>query len=135
MLRPDTVKPLEENIGRTLLDMNHSNIFLNSSPRWSGLPFPSPGYLPDPGLILHWQVDSLPLSHQGSPQVIFTTAFIVLILIFIFNGTNFSISALSLHKFKWCVFVPNSNFKKITILVFSAIRVLIANHTCLVFVY
>ena len=33
MLRPDTVKPLEENIGRTLLDMNHSNIFLNSSPR------------------------------------------------------------------------------------------------------
>ena len=33
MLRPDTVKPLEENIGRTLFDMNHSNIFLNSSPR------------------------------------------------------------------------------------------------------
>ena len=33
MLRPDTVKPLEENIGRTLLDMNDSNIFLNSSPR------------------------------------------------------------------------------------------------------
>ena len=33
MLRPDTVKPLEENIGRTLFDINHSNIFLNSSPR------------------------------------------------------------------------------------------------------
>ena len=66
---------------------------------WRGLPFLSPGYLPDPGLILHCQVDSLPLSHQGSPQAIFTTAFIVLILIFIFNDTNFSISALSLHKF------------------------------------
>ena len=75
---------------------------------WSGLPFPSPGDLPDPGIkpgspalqidalpseppgkpkntgvgcyfllqrifltpgedLLHWQADSLPLSHQGSP--------------------------------------------------------------------
>ena len=30
----------------------------------SGLPFPSPGDLPGPGLnLLHWQADSLPLSH------------------------------------------------------------------------
>ena len=35
---------------------------------WSGLPFPSPGDLPNPHL-LHWQVDSLPLSHQGNKQV------------------------------------------------------------------
>ena len=37
---------------------------------WSGLPFPSPGDLPDPGLnldLLSWQVGSLPLSHQGNP--------------------------------------------------------------------
>ena len=37
---------------------------------WSGLPFPSPGDLPHPGTethLLHWQVDSLPLSHLGSP--------------------------------------------------------------------
>ena len=33
---------------------------------WSGLPFPTPGDLPDPGIkpyllcLLHWQVDSLP---------------------------------------------------------------------------
>ena len=36
---------------------------------WSGLPFPSPGDLPDPGIkpaSPAWQVDSLPLSHQGS---------------------------------------------------------------------
>ena len=37
---------------------------------WSGLPFPSPGALPDPG-IEHvssaWQMDSLPLNHQGNP--------------------------------------------------------------------
>ena len=35
---------------------------------WSGLPFPSPGDLPDPILnlnLLHWQVDSLSLSHPG----------------------------------------------------------------------
>jgi len=47
---------------------------------WSGLSFPSPGYLPDPGIkpgdlpdpgiepaSLAWQVDSLPLSHLESP--------------------------------------------------------------------
>ena len=40
---------------------------------WSGLPFPPPGDLPDQGwnprllCLLHWQVDSLPLSHLGSP--------------------------------------------------------------------
>ena len=31
---------------------------------WSGLPFPSLGYLP--GSVLHWQADSLSLTHQGS---------------------------------------------------------------------
>ena len=37
---------------------------------WSGFPFPPPGDLPDPEIepmSLHWQVDSLPLSYQGSP--------------------------------------------------------------------
>ena len=40
---------------------------------WSGLPFPSTGKLPDTGITphaLHWQVDSLPLSHQESPHTI-----------------------------------------------------------------
>ena len=32
-VRPDTIKLLEENIGITLYDINHSNIFLNPSPR------------------------------------------------------------------------------------------------------
>ena len=37
---------------------------------WSGLPFPSPGHLPDPEIepaSPALQVDSLPLSHLGSP--------------------------------------------------------------------
>ena len=37
---------------------------------WSGLSFLSPGDLPNPGSnpsLLHWQADSLLLSHQGSP--------------------------------------------------------------------
>ena len=37
---------------------------------WSGLPFPSLGDLPDPGvepMSPALQVGSLPLSHQGSP--------------------------------------------------------------------
>ena len=45
---------------------------------WSGLPFPSPGNIPDPGLnphllcLLHWQVDSLPLLLLGSPVYKYT---------------------------------------------------------------
>jgi len=38
---------------------------------WSGLPFPSSEDLPDPGIepvSPAWQVDSLPLSHLGSPK-------------------------------------------------------------------
>ena len=38
----------------------------------SWLPFPSPGDLPDPGIeptSPAWQVDSLPLSHLGSPML------------------------------------------------------------------
>ena len=37
---------------------------------WSRLPLPTPGDLPTQGLnllLLHWQVDSLPLSYLGSP--------------------------------------------------------------------
>jgi len=40
---------------------------------WSGLPFPSPGDLPDAGIepmSPALQVDSLPLSYQGRPSII-----------------------------------------------------------------
>ena len=43
--------------------------WLSGKEYWSGLPCPPPGDLPDPGIklhLLHWQVDSLPLSHPGS---------------------------------------------------------------------
>ena len=32
-VRPDTIKLLEENIGRTLYDINHSKILFDSPPR------------------------------------------------------------------------------------------------------
>ena len=32
-VRPDTIKLLEENIGRTLLDINHSKILFDPPPR------------------------------------------------------------------------------------------------------
>ena len=38
---------------------------------WSGLPFPSPGDLPDPAIkpmSPGWRGDSLSLSHLGSPK-------------------------------------------------------------------
>ena len=43
---------------------------------WSGLPLPPPGDLPDPKIepaspaTSALQVDSLPLSHQGSPDIL-----------------------------------------------------------------
>ena len=45
---------------------------------WSGMPFPSPGYLPDPGIELGspaLQADALPSEppgkhHLGSPQIV-----------------------------------------------------------------
>ena len=45
---------------------------------WSGLPFPSPGDLPDPGLNLHLfcrQADSWPLCHLGSPKIEYQSQF------------------------------------------------------------
>ena len=44
---------------------------LSRQQHWSGLPLPTTGDLPDPGIEPMspiWQVDSLPLSHQGSPM-------------------------------------------------------------------
>ena len=32
-VRPDTIKLLEENTGRTLFDINHNNVFLDPQPR------------------------------------------------------------------------------------------------------
>ena len=32
-IRPDTIKFLEENVGRTLFDINHNNIFFDLSPK------------------------------------------------------------------------------------------------------
>ena len=51
---------------------------------WSGLPFPSPGDLPNPRIEctppghLLWQVDSLPLSHLGRPTFKTITAKLVM---------------------------------------------------------
>ena len=52
---------------------------------WSGLLFPSPGDLPDPGIkpALDWQVDSLPLSHLRSP---IPCQYLTLSLSFFFNS-------------------------------------------------
>ena len=47
---------------------------------WSGLPFPSPGDLPDPGIepgSSALQADSLPFSHEGSPCHILDSTYII----------------------------------------------------------
>ena len=50
---------------------------------WSGLPFPPPGDLPIQGSnlhLLHWQADSLPLSHQETPRV--TCCYLIIVSLF-----------------------------------------------------
>ena len=53
---------------------------------WSGLPCPTPGDLPDPGIkltslcLLHWQAGSLPLAPPGKPP--FTSYFHVILCFF-----------------------------------------------------
>ena len=49
---------------------------LSKQEYWSGLPCPSPGFLPDPGIKpacivsnLHWQTGSLPLAPPGKPLI------------------------------------------------------------------
>ena len=61
---------------------------------WSELPLPSPGNLPGPRIepvsppsLLHWQTDSLPLSHQGSPHIFLTC--IWFIICFFYENVNF----------------------------------------------
>ena len=48
---------------------------ISQARNWSGLPFSSPGDLPDTGIkpaFSALQMDSLPLSHQGSPPLLIT---------------------------------------------------------------
>ena len=52
---------------------------------WSGLPFPSQGYLPDPGIELEslaWQLGSFALSHLRSPFSGYLLLFVVAIVAF-----------------------------------------------------
>ena len=80
---------------------------------WSGLPFPSPGDLPNPGIEPRspaLQVDSLPTELQGKPIFydyiigIKTTQAIFIIVIFTFhsdfkrNYHNFSGGPLKFHR-------------------------------------
>ena len=61
---------------------------------WSGLPCPPPGHLPDPGIeptspvSPALQVDSLPLSHWGSP-IILNSSFIITLVIKLVIGLPF----------------------------------------------
>ena len=62
---------------------------------WSGLPFPSPGDLPNPRIKLvspAWQADSLLLSHQGSPNLLDNISFIVSFSPFLTFSFPYSVS-------------------------------------------
>ena len=62
----------------TVAHQAHLSMEFSRPEYWSGLPFPSPGDLPDYGSnlsLLHllcWHVDSLPLGHLRCPSLIFS---------------------------------------------------------------
>ena len=50
---------------------------------WSGLLFPSPRDLPDPGMepvSPDWQVDPLPLRHHGNPYILYICVVVAVVL-------------------------------------------------------
>ena len=50
------------------------------------------GFFPDQGSnkwLLHWQTDSLPLSHQGSPQLLFLNCLLFLSILSVFTSCLF----------------------------------------------
>ena len=60
-------------IPRTVTCQVPLSMELSRQEYWSGLPFPSPGDLPDPGIEPSspaFPVDSSPLSHWGCPQLL-----------------------------------------------------------------
>ena len=66
---------------------------------WSGLPFSSPGDIPDPGVEAvspAWQVDSFPLSHQGSPFKFYASG-LKKYSKFLYNG-ELTLQAVGLYK-------------------------------------
>ena len=66
---------------------------------WSGLLYPSPGDLPNPGIkprFLALQVNSLPFEHQGSPSEIY-----LLIKKQKLRGLELSLSVLGVHWKDW----------------------------------
>ena len=66
---------------------------------WSGLTFPSAGYLPNQRLnlhLLHWELDSLPLSHQLSPYCALGQVYCVQPLWDFFKNSLLSLSFLHL---------------------------------------
>ena len=57
----------------TIADQAPLSMEFSRQEHWSGLPFSSPGNLPDPEIQPEspaWQADSLPLSHLGSPGIL-----------------------------------------------------------------
>ena len=77
---------------------------------WSGLPCPPPGHLPDPGIERTspvppaLQVDSLPLSHWGSPTIL-NSSFIITLVIKLVIG-------LPLLYLKF-IFISNPSFTRL----------------------
>ena len=85
---------------------------------WSGLPFPSPGDLPNPGIepmSPAWQADSLPLSHLGGTLQCYTYRFSSSFFFIYAYLTAFSFFLLS-H--------PLKNFYYILLLLFIYLAVL-----------
>ena len=72
---------------------------------WSGLPFPSPGDLLNPGIkpvSPAWQAEPLPLNHQGSPSNIYVAS--IMQMFFIFQLYTWPIEKERIDLFEFCIY-------------------------------
>ena len=72
---------------------------------WNGLPFPSPGDLLDPGIeptSLALQVDSLPLSHLESPEMLWSEVKSLSRVQLFAKWWTGVVQILSLRNYSWC---------------------------------
>ena len=86
---------------------------------WSGLPPPTPGDLPDPGIeptvlgLPHWQADSLPRCQPVSPRNSFSASIcIFVLLLFLFISRHTFISFKTSYRFFFFLRFSQLTFQK-----------------------
>ena len=96
---------------------------------WSGLPFPSPRDLPDPGMklgLLHWQADSLTAEPPGKPTYTLYMHTYLYLKIHTHTHTHTSIYTSNTHSYIFrCIYISYITY------IWYIIYIYIITYTCI----